>query len=1046
MRLNVSAWAIRKPIPSIVLFVVLLILGVFSFLQMSITRFPNIDLPIVTVTVTQAGAAPSELQNQVTKRVEDAIAGVNGVKHIMSNIAEGVSTTTIEFRLGIDTDRAVNDVKDAIAKIRADLPRTIDEPIVQRVDVAGLPIVTYAASAPAMTPEELSWFVDDVVARSLQSVSGVGGVARVGGVDREIRVDLKPDRLLALGVTAADVNRQLRLVSVDLAGGRSEVGGQEQSIRTLGGAQTLEKLRATHIVLPGDRRVRLDELATVTDAAAEPRTFARFNGEPVVAFAITRATGASDASVGAAVAAKIDELRQAHPGVRFDVIDNPVNYTVGNYTSAMHTLIEGAVLAVIVVFIFLRDWRATLIASIALPLSVLPTFWIMEMLGFSLNLVSLLAITLVTGILVDDAIVEIENIVRHMRMGKSPYRAALEAADEIGLAVIAITLTIVAVFAPVSFMGGIAGQYFKQFGLTVAAAVLVSLLVARLITPMLAAYFMRPHQHVEERDGFIMRRYTRLVAWSVRHKFLTLLIGLGFFAASIASTSLLPSAFLPEEDISRSLFVVELPPGSRLQDTSDVTDGIAERLRRMPEVESVFVNGGVQLPGKKEVRLATLTVNYVPKEERDLRQRQIESRIVQEFRDVPDIRFFVLNEGGQRGIQLIVSGPDQEIVIETAAKLEREMAGIPTIENPVSTAPLNRPEIRIVPKPALAAELGVSTEAIAETVRVGTIGDVGANLAKFDAGDRQVPIRVQLPEAIRSDRRLLETLKVPAKNGAVPLSAVADVELAQGPTSIDRYDRALRVALEADMRGTDALGEVLDAIYNLPTAKNLPAGVTISQTGDAEVMTEVFTSFGKAMGAGVMMVLGVLILLFANFLQPFTILLSLPLSIGGAILGLVIAQKAISLPVVIGFLMLMGIVTKNAIMLVDFAIEEVARGIDRETAIIDAGRKRARPIVMTTIAMAAGMLPSALALGAGGEFRAPMAIAVIGGLLVSTLLSLVFVPAFFILMDDLSRLLSRIFGRFVGPTDEPGDEVVGPARLGNHVQTYPAAATKIAAE
>jgi hydrophobe/amphiphile efflux-1 (HAE1) family protein len=1023
MQLNVSAWAIRKPIPSLVLFIVLMILGVFSFQGLPITRFPNIDVPLVTVSVTQAGAAPSELQNQVTKRVEDSVAGVNGVKHITSTISEGISTTTIEFRLEINSDRAVNDVKDAVAKIRSDLPRTIDEPVIQRLDIAGLPIVTYAASGPAMTPEELSWFVDDVVARQLQSVQGVGRVERVGGVEREIRIELKLDRLLALGITAADVNRQLRLTSVDLAGGRGEVGGLEQSIRTLGAAQTLGDLASTSITLPGNRKVRLDELATVTDTAAEPRTFARFNRQPVVAFAVTRATGASDATVGEAVAAKVAELGQAHPDVRFDLIDDTVAYTVGNYESAMHTLIEGAILAVIVVFIFLRDWRATLIASVALPLSVLPTFWIMSTMGFSLNLVSLLALTLVTGILVDDAIVEIENIVRHMHMGKSPYRAALEGADEIGLAVIAITFTIVATFAPVSFMGGIAGQYFKQFGLTVAAAVLISLLVARLITPMLAAYFMRPHKHVEQKDGFIMRAYTRLVGWSVRHKFITFILGLGIFGASLWSTNLLPSAFLPEEDISRSLFVAELPPGSKLSDTQQVSDRIAERLRAMPEVRSVFVNGGLQLPGKKEVRLATFTVNLVPKEERSLRQRQFEGRIVEEFRDVPDIRFFVLGEGGQRGLQLIVSGPDQGVVVETAAKLQREMASIPTVENPMSTAPLNRPEIRISPKPDLAAELGVSTDVLSETVRVATIGDVGANLAKFNAGDRQIPIRVQLPEAVRGDRALIDILKVPAKDGAaVPLSAVADISFGQGPTSIDRYDRSLRVALEADMRGTDALGEVLEAIYNLPTAKNLPPGVTIKQTGDAEVMTEVFTSFGKAMGAGIMMVLGVLILLFANFLQPFTILLSLPLSIGGAIMALVITQKAISLPVVIGFLMLMGIVTKNAIMLVDFAIEEVAKGVDRKTAIIDAGRKRARPIVMTTIAMAAGMLPSAFALGAGGEFRAPMAIAVIGGLIVSTLLSLVFVPAFFILMDDLSRLFSRLFSRFVGPKDEPDTE------------------------
>jgi hydrophobe/amphiphile efflux-1 (HAE1) family protein len=1049
MQLNISAWSIRKPIPSIVLFIVLMILGVFSFQNMPITRFPNIDLPLVSVMVTQAGAAPSELQNQVTKRVEDAVAGISGVKHITSNIAEGVSTTTIEFRLGVNSDRAVNDVKDAIAKIRADLPRTIDEPITQRIEIAGLPIVTYAASAPAMTPEELSWFVDDVVARQLQSVNGVGGVTRVGGVDREIRVTLDVDRLLSLGITAADVNRQLRLTSVDLAGGRGEVGGQEQSIRTLGSAQTLETLATTNITLSDGRRVRLDELATIADTAKEPRTFARFNGEPVVAFAVSRSTGASDASVGEAVAKKVDDLRQAHPGVRFDIIDDSVVYTVGNYESAMHTLLEGAALAIIVVFIFLRDWRATLIASIALPLSVIPAFWAMSALGFSLNLVSLLAITLVTGILVDDAIVEIENIVRHMRMGKSPYRAALEAADEIGLAVIAITFTIVAVFAPVSFMGGIAGQYFKQFGLTVAVAVLISLLVARLITPMLAAYFLRPHKHVEEKDGLVMRAYSRVVGWSVRHKFVTFLLGIAFFAGSIYSTNLLPSGFLPEEDQSRSLFVVELPPGSRLDDTKAVTDRLTAELKNMPEVKNVFVNGGTQLPSKNEVRLATLTVTFVPKDQRELRQRQLEGRIVDLVRDMPDIRFFTLNENGQRGLSLIVSGPDQDVVIETAAKLEREMATIPTLQSVTSTVPLNKPEIQISPKPALAAELGVSTDVIAETVRVGTIGDIAANLAKFNAGDRQIPIRVQLPEAVRGDRALLDVLKVPAKNGtAVPLAAVADITLGQGPTAIDRYDRTLRVALEGELRGTDALGPVMEAIRALPTARSLPPGVELKESGDAEVMGEVFTSFGQAMGAGIMMVLGVLVLLFANFLQPFTILLSLPLSVGGAILALVVTNKAISLPVVIGFLMLMGIVTKNAIMLVDFAMEEMAKGVNRVDAIIDAGRKRARPIVMTTIAMAAGMLPSALALGAGGEFRAPMAIAVIGGLLVSTMLSLVFVPAFFILVDDLSRFLTRIFGRFVGPTDEsrPDEDALVTARLGNEVKAYPQDPLKIAAE
>ncbi|MCJ2032899.1 efflux RND transporter permease subunit [Methylobacterium sp. J-068] len=1047
MRLNVSAWAIRKPIPSIVLFLVLVVLGLVSFRALPITRFPNIDIPIVSVQVLQSGAAPSELQTQVTKVVEDAVAGVKGVKHVISTISEGLSSTTIEFRLEVNSDRAVNDVKDAISKVRVNLPRTIEEPIINRVEIAGLPIMIYGASAPAMTPEDLSWLIDDVIARQVQSVKGVGGVERLGGVAREVRVTLRPDRLLALGITAADVNRQLRLTAADMAGGRGELGGQEQSIRTLAGAASLDTLAETSIIVPGGRKVRLDELATLVDGSEEPRTFARFNGEPVVAFAISRSTGASDAEVAVGVARRIAELGVRYPGVRFDLIDTSVINTVGNYHSAMLSLVEGAALAVIVVFLFLRDWRATLIASIALPLSVLPTFWVMSSLGFSLNAVSLLAITLVTGILVDDAIVEIENIVRHMRMGKSPYRAALEAADEIGLAVIAITATIMAIFAPVSFMSGIAGQYFKQFGLTIAAAVFMSLLVARLITPLLAAYFLRDHGPDHTREGFVMWGYTRVVAWSVRHKFITLVLGLACFAGSIMSTGLLPAGFLPAEDAARTIFVVELPPGARLADTTQVTDALVERIRALPEVRSVFVDGGRQLPAKKEVRLATFTINLTPKNTRHRTQKQVDIAVRAILHEEPDIRFWALREGGQRDVTLIVSGPDKAVVAETAAKLQREAAGVPHLVNVLSTAPLDRTEIRIRPKAGVAAELGVSTDLIAETVRVGTIGDIGANLAKFNTIDRQVPIRVQLPERLRGDLSQLETLKVPVKGGtAVPLSTVADLSLGRGPTAIDRYDRAIRVALEADMEGSDALGSLIGAILALPTAKDLPPGVTIRQTGDAEVMGEVFEGFALAMGAGLMMVFGVLVLLFGNFLQPLTILFSLPLSIGGAILGLLIFNKPISMPVVIGILMLMGVVTKNAIMLVDFAVEEMSRGVDRATAIIDAGRKRARPIVMTTIAMAAGMVPSAMALGIGGEFRAPMAIAVIGGLIVSTGLSLIFVPAIFVLVDDLSRLFVRLFGRFIGAVDEPTEGAFALPRPHSDNAPKPFPPPRIAAE
>jgi len=1023
MNLNVSAWSIRQPVPALVLFLVLMAVGLLSFQQLPVQRFPNIDVPVIQVTVTQSGTAPAELETQVTKEIEDAITGVNGVKHITSTLLEGISTTLVEFQLEVDTDRALNDVKDAVARVRADLPRTIDEPIVQRVQIEGLPIVTYAARAITKTPEELSWFVDDTVTRALQSVQGVSEVSRIGGVKREINVSLDTDRLLALGITAGEINAQLREVNVDLAGGRGEIGGREQAIRTLASQRTVGELAATSITLASGRKVRLDELGTVIDSVEEPRTFATFNGEPVVAFSISRAKGASETTVAEDVASAIEELQRAHPDVKLERIDTIVDYTFGVYESTMKTLLEGALLAIVVVFVFLRDWRATLVAAVALPLSIFPAFFAMDLFGFSLNLVSLLAITIVTGILVDDAIVEIENIVRHTRMGKSAYRASLEAADEIGLAVIAITATIIAVFVPVSFMGGIAGQYFKQFGLTVAFAVFFSLLVARLITPMMAAYFMRkapPHKE----DGVVIKTYTRLVAWSVRHRLATVAIGMVVFAGSIGSFMLLPSGFIPREDIARTILAVELPPGSTLADTRNVTSRITREIRAIPEVRSVFVNGGTTLaPGGSAtggVREATLIVNLTAKGKRERPQYEVENEISEKLARLPDIRSWFLLENGQRAFQIVVLGPDGSNAEDIAAKLTSEAKRLPMLTEVVSTAMLDRPELRVYPRTDIAAELGVTTQAISEAVRIATLGDIGANLAKFNVGDRQIPIRVQLAPAARSQLEILRALKVRTASGQmIPLSTVARLELDQGPTSIQRYDRQRQILIGAGLSGTTPLGDALEAFMALPSAQDPPEGIVIRQFGDAEIMAEVFAGFGKAMLAGLLMVYAVLVLLFSSFLHPVTILFSLPLSIGGAIVALALTGNSISLPVAIGVLMLMGIVTKNAIMLVDFAVEQIAEGMDRAEAIVDAGRKRARPIVMTTIAMSGGMLPSALALDSGGEFRSPMAIAVIGGLISSTVLSLVFVPAVFMLVDDLGRLMWRLVSPFIGKPDDP---------------------------
>ena len=1019
MALNISGAAIRNPIPPVVLFAVLTLLGIWAFNALPITRSPNIDIPFVAVTVTQPGAAPAELEAQVTKKVEDAVANVTGVKHVQSTITDGRSLTAIELRLEVSSDRAINDVRDAVAKIRADLPRAIDEPIIERIDIVGQSVLTFAATAPGMTAEQLSWFVDDVVTRDLQGIRGVGRVERIGGVTREIRVALDQDRLAALGVTAADVNRQLRATSADLSGGRGELGGQEQAIRTLAGARTLDQLRATRITLPGGREARLSDLAAVTDAFEEPRDFARLNGTlPVVSFAIYRAKGASEVTVADGIRSHLDALSAKHSAVAYTLIDDGVRASVGTYHSAMHGLIEGAVLAVIVVFLFLRNWRATALVAVALPLSVMPAFAVMHLLGFSLNFVSLLAITLVTGILVDDAIVEIENIVRHMRMGKRPFEAAVEAADEIGLAVIAITFTIIAVFSPVSFMGGIAGQFFKQFGLTVAAAVLASLLVARLITPLMAAYLLVPVRAHIERDGWMMRSYTRFLGATLRHRGLTLLAGLVAFGVSIWSTTLLPTGFIPPPDESRTTLSIELPSGSTLADTARTTDGIAANFRQIPEVTSVVVVGGTTPTGAgREIRRAKMIVNLVPKGERARSQKQIEAEVTDRLAAIPDVRGWYVNDRGERELSVTLLGENPAALDRTVARLEGAMRRLPGFGNVAPSAGADRPEIRVVPRGDEAARFGVTTEAIGEAVRVATIGDVPSNLAKFRDGDRLIPIRVQVADGLRADVAALQTLTVPGTAGPVPLLAVADVTLAQGPASIERYDRVRRVVLGADLTGGIALGAAVKSVYALPESRDLPAGVVLKNGGDAEIMAEVFGAFGTAMAAGLTIVLGVLVLLFRNVFQPITILLSLPLCLGGVIAALLITGQPISMPVVIGILMLMGIVTKNAIMLVDFAIERRAAGQDRAQAVIDAGRTRARPIVMTTIAMVAGMVPSALGIGEGGEFRAPMAIGVIGGLIVSTVLSLVFVPSFFTVMDDVQRWTGRLFGRLLTPRD-----------------------------
>jgi multidrug efflux pump subunit AcrB len=1018
--MNISSWSIRNPIPAVMLFVLLSFAGILSFNAMKVQNFPDIDLPTVSVSASLPGAAPAQLETDVARKIENSIAAVQGLKHIYTKVQDGVVTITAEFRLEKPVQEAVDDVRAAVARVRSDLPGDVREPIVTKMDLASQPVLAFTVFSPRLDEEALSWFVDNDISRKLLAVRGVGAVNRVGGVSREIRVALDPMRLQALGATAADISRQLRQVQTESAGGRTDVGGSEQPVRTLATVRTAGEIGQMQLSLPGSngapgRRIKLEDVATVSDTIAEPRSAALLDGKRVVGFEVSRSRGESEVEVGAAVQLALADLKKQHPDLELVQAFDFVTPVQEEYSGSLHLLYEGAILAVLVVWLFLRDWRATFVSAIALPMSVIPAFAGMYLLGFSVNVVTLLALSLVVGILVDDAIVEVENIVRHLRMGKTPYQAAMEAADEIGLAVIATTFTLIAVFLPTAFMSGVAGKFFKQFGWTAALAVFASLVVARVLTPMMAAYMLKPIASGHREDARWMQIYMRCVNWSMRHRIATMLLSTLFFFGSVALIPLLPTGFIPPDDNSQTQVYLELPPGSTL----DQTLATAERARRMitkvEHVKSVYttIGGGsagtdpFAPSGAAEARKATLTVLLAERGERP-RKQGIENKIRAALEPLPGVRSKVgLGGSGEKYI-LVLTGEDPQALGAAALAVEKDLRTIPGLGSVASTASLIRPEVAVRPDFAKAADLGVTSTAIADTLRIATAGDYDIALPKLNLSQRQVPIVVKLQESARKDLSLLERLAVPGARGPVMLGQVATLELTGGPAVIDRYDRSRNVNFEIELSGLP-LGDVAAAVQQLPAVKNLPPGVKVVEVGDAEVMGELFASFGLAMLTGVLCIYIVLVLLFKDFLHPVTILAALPLSLGGAFVALLLAQKSFSMPSLIGLIMLMGIATKNSILLVEYAI--VARrdhGLSRFDALLDACHKRARPIIMTTIAMGAGMLPIAIGIGtADPSFRSPMSIAVIGGLITSTVLSLLVVPVVFTYMDDLENLIRR---------------------------------------
>lgn len=1038
---NISAWCIRNPVPPIVLFIMLCAAGILSFIRMDIQNDPDIDFPAAMIVVQQPGAAPSELETQVTQRVEAAVRSLQGIDELNSTVTEGRSETLVQFALGTPIDRAVTDIRDQIVQIRSNLPEGILEPQVIRLSTASNVLAYFKVEATDMTLEQLSWYVDNTVAHRLLAIPGMGSVTRSGGVTREIRVILDPLRMQSLGVTATQVNAQLKQVNLNAAGGLAQVADTEQSVRVLGNATTAYKLGESQISIGPGRTVRLKDIATVRDLYAEQRIRTKSDGKEVLSFSIMRAKGASDVTVFKAAEEALAQLHRENPKVKVSVLFTDVRYTMEQYKSAIHAMIEGAILAVIVVFIFLRDWRATIISALAIPMSAVPSFWFMDLMGFSLNSLTLLALSLVAGVLVDDAIVEIENIVRHMRMGKTAFQAAIDAADEIGLAVLATTSVIVAVFLPVALMPGISGEFFKNFGLTVVGAVLVSLAVARMITPMLAAYFLEAHGHAEHGGGWLMDQYMKVLHWTLDderareireerrgwswpfwsamadHRVWTMGIAVVGLLLTVWSFAQLPMTFQPDLNMDTSKIAIKLAPGATLEQTEAVTDHVAHLMKADPVVDSTF----------SEIKVGTATVYLNLHKKRTVTSQQFERSRSPQLLAIPDaqIAFTSLHSAGggtTRPIGVTLGSDDPAKLQRTVQKLLGEMRGLRQIVAPRMEGNLQRPEIVLKPRFDLAAEMGVTTQALSTAIRIATLGDIEQNMAKFSLTDRQVPIRVSVDEDARKKYDFIRNLPVQTQTGSsVPLSVVADIGFGAGPTQIDRNNQVRQITIGADLAPGVVSGQADDAINALPTLRNLPTGVTRIVLGASKWQAELIVNFIIAVVVGVLLVFAVLVLLYRSVMPPFVNMGSLLLAPLGGVLALLLTGYPNSMPVFIGLLMLLGIVGKNSILLVDFALEEMTKGVPKKEAIIDAGHKRAQPIVMTTVAMVAGMVPTALALSGDGAWRAPMGVTVIGGLTLSTVLTLLIVPSSFSLAIG--------FERWIGPhlrkrllTYKPGDE------------------------
>jgi len=1039
-----SNLSIKQPVFATMVMVALAVLGIASYQQLKVDQFPDVDFPIVTVTTRYPGASPETIERDVTRKIEESINTIEGVKHIESSSQEGFSNIMVVFHLEIPSQVAAQDIRGKIASIRGELPTQIEEPIVLRMDPSAMPIISVAVEAKGMNPLAASDLAEKLVKRRLETVSGVGAVNLVGESEREMQVLVDRTKLDAYHVALADVIRAVRAENIDAPAGSAKRPETEALVRVGVRGKTAEQIAEIPVKQMGGATIYVRDVAKVVDGAEERKNLAFFNERPALALDVLKQSGANTVAVADGVRAAVEKLSgELPPGVSLRIVRDDSTFIRESIHDVNTTMIIGGILTVLIVFVFLNSWRSTVITGLALPISVISAFTVMRMFGFTINVLTLMGLSLAIGMLIDDAIVVRENIVRHLQRGKDHFDAARDGTAEIGLAVMATTFTIIAVFVPVAFMGGMVGRFFYEFGITVAAAVLVSLFVSFTLDPMLSSRWVDPDVEQNRHNsiiGHVLERfnnwfddlhtkYERALGWALRHRLAVLGIATAAFVGSLPILMILGGDFMPDFNRGEYQITFKATPGSTLEETGERARQVIERLKTLPDVEHTYTSIGEAGTTYRPVTEGTIYVKLKTSKGKTFSQVLDEARAV--IKDVPSLTFALTEAGqfGQKPIQISVRGSDIDELDRISRQLMQKMAAIPGVTDLETSQEKSKPELRVQVDRQRASDLGISSEMIAATLRAGVVGEVASQVE--DATGESDDVRVRLASSQRRFSQDLLDLSIPtdAETASgdkitVPLREVASAEPASGPSTIRRKDlrREVRISANASNR---PLGDIMSDFEKAAATIELPAGYDIVSGGDAEELKDMFKNMFQALALAVIFIYLILASQFGSFTHPFSIMLSLPLSLVGVAVGLLITSDTLNIMSMIGLIMLMGLVTKNAILLVDFTNQARKEGLDRNDALIKAGSTRLRPIIMTTLAMIFGMLPLAFAIGAGAEMRAPMARAVIGGLITSTMLSLIVVPVVYTYLDDFTAWIARKRGKHAMVAPEPGELVAG---------------------